>query len=119
MSTALAVDLPWPPKELNPNAHIHWKAKRRRRQAYRHACSWACVDQKVRKVDAEQIKATVIFSPPDARRRDVDNMLSSVKAAIDAVAEAVGIDDSNWSIEPVRGIPCKGGNVRIVLEAIP
>lgn len=111
------VDLPWPHPSLSPNAHVGWRTKHRHRHSYRHTCSWSCVDQKIRKIEAESIKATIIFSPPDARRRDVDNMLASIKAAIDAVAEAIGVDDSKWSIEPCRGIPTKGGKVSIILEA--
>src|SRR3546814_6926311 len=34
------------------------------------------------------------FYPPDKRRRDLDNMLASFKYGIDAVAEAMGVDDS-------------------------
>jgi crossover junction endodeoxyribonuclease RusA len=114
---AWAVVLPWPHKDLSPNARVHWREKRRRHRSYRHTCSWECVDQGIRKIDAQVIKATIIFSPPDSRRRDIDNMIASVKAAIDAVAEAIGVDDSRWQIEPRRGVPVKGGNVRIVLEA--
>jgi crossover junction endodeoxyribonuclease RusA len=111
------IDLPWPPAALSPNARLNWRAAHRKRHSYRHTCAWTCVDQKVRKIEAERVKATIIFSPPDARRRDIDNMLASIKAAIDAVAEAIGIDDSKWAIELCRGLPRKGGNVRIVLEA--
>ncbi len=45
-------------------------------------------------------------------------MLASIKAAIDAVAEAIGIDDSKFNIELCRGLPVKGGNVRLILEAL-
>jgi crossover junction endodeoxyribonuclease RusA len=114
---SLRVNLPWPHKDLSPNARIHWKAKHRRRHAYRHTCSWACVEQKVRRIDAESVSATILFYPPDARRRDVDNMLASVKAGIDAVAEAIGVDDSKWDLTLCRAIPRKGGCVTILLVA--
>lgn len=114
----MEINLPWPHRDLSPNARVHWRVKHRRCHSYRHTCSWACVDQGVRKIDAQAIKATIIFFPPDARRRDVDNMLASIKAAIDAVAEAIGIDDSKFNIELCRGLPVKGGNVRLILEAL-
>ncbi len=111
------VDLPWPPSKLSPNARLHWKAKHRYRHAYRHTCSWACVEQKVRKIEAEAVTATITFCPPDNRRRDQDNMLASIKAGIDAIAEAIGVDDSRWSLALRRGDPVKGGIVCVEIEA--
>lgn len=111
------VDLPWPHKDLSPNAHIGWKAKHRRRHAFRHTCAWACAAQRLRKIEADRVKATITFSPPDARRRDIDNMLASMKAGIDAVAEAIGVDDSRWNITIRRASPVKNGNVQIEIEA--
>lgn len=71
------------------------------------------------KIDAEAIKVTCIFSPPPIKRnRDLDGLLSSCKAYFDGIADAIGIDDSKFRHQaPVWGIPRKGGNVRIVLEA--
>src|SRR3546814_1588637 len=57
------------------------------------------------------------FYPPDARRRDLDNMLASVKHAIDGIAEAIGVDDSRFSYSIARRAPIKGGRVSIVVTA--
>jgi crossover junction endodeoxyribonuclease RusA len=111
-----AITIPWPHPHLSPNARVHWKAKHRRRHSYRIACSWACAEQKVRKLEAERVKAIITFFPPDNRARDLDNMLGSVKAGLDAIAEAIGVDDSRWAIEIVRGFPVKHGEVRITIE---
>lgn len=118
MATLSAVDLPWPPKELSPNARLNWRAKHRRRHAYRHTCSWTCVEQKLRRIEADRVHATIKFYPPDARHRDVDNMLASIKAGIDAVAEAIGVDDSRWTITLRVGPHRKPGCVRIEIEAL-
>src|SRR3546814_7576318 len=42
------------------------------------------------------------FYPPDKRRRDLDNMLASFKYGIDAVAEAMGVDDSLFEFRLCR-----------------
>ena len=32
------IDLPWPPKELSPNARVHWTKKAKAAKAYRLEC---------------------------------------------------------------------------------
>lgn len=39
----------------------------------------------------------ITFYTPDKRRRDVDNLLASLKPALDGFSEALGIDDSNFN----------------------
>ena len=114
----MLIKLPWPHKDLSPNARVNWRAKHRRRHAYRHTCSWACVEQRARKIEANGVSAVITFCPPDARRRDMDNMLASAKAAIDAVADAVGVDDSRWSLTLRNGEPVKNGAVIIEVEPL-
>ncbi|MDC0657068.1 hypothetical protein N6L27_03565 [Leisingera sp. SS27] len=53
------------------------------------------------------------FCPPDERRRDLDNMLASLKSGLDGVADATGQDDSEWSLSLERGEPEKGGAVYV------
>src|SRR5690606_21016957 len=111
-------ELPWPPKDVSPNARGHWSKRAKAVKAYRDACGWECVAQNVRQFDASRLDARIIFRAPDNRPRDIDNMLGSVKAAIDAVATAVGVDDSKWTITIARGTPKpRIGAVLIELEA--
>ena len=82
------------------------------------ACAWSLAEQKAKKMKAHAIHATITFHPPDARRRDLDNMLASSKSAIDAVSEAIGTDDSKWSLTLIKGEPRpKQGEVVMELEA--
>jgi crossover junction endodeoxyribonuclease RusA len=119
MPSAFArITLPWPPKDVSPNSRGHWSKKARATKAYRDACGWECVAQNVRPVAAKSVRAVITFHAPDRRPRDIDNMLSSCKAAIDAVAWNIGVDDSRWSITIARGEPKpKVGAVVIELEA--
>src|SRR5690606_33368300 len=78
----VSVELPWPPKDVSPNARGHWSKKARAVKAYRDACGWQCVAQGMKRIDADAIRASITFHAPDRRPRDIDNQLSSAKAAI-------------------------------------
>lgn len=115
---AQAVDLPWPDRILHPNARPHHMAKTRATKKARTNAGWLAIEAGLTVMRADALKVSIIFSPPDNRQRDIDGMLSSVKAYLDGIRDVVGVDDSKWAIELCRGIPRKGGNVRILLEAV-
>ncbi|TGQ11205.1 endodeoxyribonuclease RusA [Mesorhizobium sp. M4B.F.Ca.ET.215.01.1.1] len=116
----IRVDLPWPPRELHPNARVHW-SKRAKAAKQCRTLGWGMtLTAGVRRNDPDipqDLKVTAIFSPPDNRRRDVDGMLSSIKSYLDGIADVIGVDDSKWQIAIRREAPRKGGAVRIELEA--
>jgi crossover junction endodeoxyribonuclease RusA len=112
--------LPWPPRELSPNARLHWAQKRQVTKAWRKLAAYETLAAGVRKGDPDipaNIKAVFTFHPPDRRRRDLDNLLASCKPMIDGIADTIGRDDSTWQIELRKAEIRKGGAVRIELEA--
>lgn len=116
----ISIDLPWPPRELHPNARVHW-SKRAKAAKQCRALGWGMtLTAGVRRNDPDipqALKVTAIFSPPDNRRRDVDGMLSSIKSYLDGISDIIGVDDSKWSIALRREAATKDGSVRIELEA--
>lgn len=40
----------------------------------------------------------LVFVPPDRRNRDADNMLASMKAGLDGMADAMKVDDSKFKV---------------------
>lgn len=58
------------------------------------------------------------FCPPDNRRRDRDNLIASMKAATDGIADALGIDDSKFDCSYALGEPIKGGCVHVTISHI-
>ena len=64
----------------------------------------------------ERPKVRVQFSPPDNRRRDLDGMIASHKAAQDGIADALGVDDSKFEVTYTIGPPIKGGAVIVQIE---
>lgn len=95
----MTVILPWPPKGLSPNARLHHMALAKQKKAYKEACMWQAVEQGARKVmDVDGLHLVIMFTPPDRRHRDLDNMLSSIKSGLDGLRDVLGIDDSRWSL---------------------
>lgn len=112
----ISVTLPWPPAELSPNFRtraVRWLA--RKRKEYKHACAQAAWDRGVRPVDGGTLRE-VIFHAPDARSRDLDNLIASAKALQDGLAEAMGTDDANFAPDYRFGPVVKGGAVVAILE---
>ena len=54
-------------------------------------------------MDVYSLHVSITFHPPSNRRQDLDNMLASIKSGLDGVADAIGVDDSNWTITIARG----------------
>lgn len=119
----IAILLPFPDKRLNPNNSkgVHWAAtsvlrKSARTSAYAAArvaalgTPWYGIER--RKGDA--VPLTITFVQPDRRARDRDNLLAACKPALDGIADALEINDSQF--EPVtirREYGAKPGAVRV------
>ena len=116
---AWRVDLPWPAKKLHPNARPHRMEKARLTKKARADARSVASDAKLPRIEAGDINVTCIFSPPPPKRnRDLDNLIAACKAYFDGIADAIGVNDSCFQHQaPVLGLPRKGGNVRIILEA--
>lgn len=114
----VTVELPWPPRELHPNARIHWAAKSRITKKARNSAAWLAKGAGAGNLCVERLNVSILFMAPDKRRRDTDGMISSVKAYLDGIADATGVDDSNFNLTIKRAEPIKGGLVRVQIEAV-
>ena len=102
-------EIPWFPKELRANTRSDRRWTGSVRKKYKQDCYFLA---KGKDLDCDSI--TIIFYPPDKRKRDLDNCLSSIKYGIDGVCEAVGIDDYQFVKKLiVRGDPVSGGKIII------
>lgn len=111
--------LPWPPKELSPNARMHFRAKAAAVKAYRETAYWLAHKADMPPFpEAGGIAVRFDFHPPDKRRRDLDNMLASIKAGVDGIADAWGVDDQRFGFWLSREAPVKGGKIVVTLEAV-
>jgi crossover junction endodeoxyribonuclease RusA len=118
MTDRVLVRLPWPPAKSSPNGgQRDFRGKARAGKAYKDTCAKECWAQAIRRMDADAASVVVTFHPPIARAYDLDNALAKAKRGLDAVSEAVGIDDAKWSeIRLKRGEKVKGGCVLVELR---
>lgn len=107
------VELPWPARELHPNARPHHMAKRRATKAARTAAHWAALSAHLSAPEGDgSIHVTLTFCPPPIKRnRDLDGMAASMKAALDGIADAMKVNDRRFVPVPAWGEPVKGGKV--------
>ena len=101
------IELPFPPAKLSPNARCHWATKARAFKSYKGQCMMLL--SQYRKQLAGRDSFDLRFCPPDRHRRDIDNMLAASKAALDALSEVCGVDDSRFQLTIGKGEPVKGG----------
>jgi len=90
------VRLPWPPKELSPNAKLHWAKKAKFTKSYRHTAWALSLEAKLRASKEGLIEMDITFYPPDKRHRDYDNMVASIKAGLDGLADALQVNDRQF-----------------------
>ena len=106
----IEITVPYPPKELNPNTKLHWAAKMGYIKMYRGTCkAIACESSHV--IPDGDLVLDLEFFPPDNRRRDDDNMISSFKAGRDGIAEALELDDVRFQLRVRTRDKFPGGKV--------
>lgn len=107
------ITLSWPPRELSPNARPHHMARARATKAYRTASHWAAKAAHATAPEGDgDIAIRVTFHPP-SRRPDRQNMPGWIKAGIDGIADAIGVNDRRFDPSYVYGSPIKGGRVTV------
>jgi crossover junction endodeoxyribonuclease RusA len=114
----VTIILPLPPKALHPNARPHWRTKAKHTREYRseavlgvRTSVWGNLRPKWGAAICQ-----AIFYVKDARKRDRDNLLASLKSAFDGLADAGLIaDDSGLTHLPVMVMVDKA-NPRVELH---
>jgi len=121
----MTVTLGWPSRALSPNARSHWAALARAKKAARkegYITTWMSQTRGTPYLSldgAASISIQVTFIPPGSRRRDLDNLIASIKPHLDGISDAIGIDDSRWIwAAPVIAKPEKPGRVVVTLTPV-
>jgi len=114
---ATQLRLPFPPSELmlNNKNGKHWGATHAVKKKYREDCFYLTKHMGKDFIDdGEAIRVTLIYLMPDKRQRDVDNLLAASKAGLDGVAEALGVNDSQFQPISVYRFPGEKPGLLIV-----
>lgn len=111
--------LPFPDARLSPNRRMDRRWLTNVRQIARNTGYFLTKDAGLTVPDKTPLHLYLTFCPPDHRRRDIDNLLSSSKATIDGIFQALGVDDSNVRLTTLgMGKRVKGGQTIVRIEVI-
>jgi len=116
VSGMVKISMPWPPRKLSPNARAHWAEKAKITKSYKYHCYIEARLAGVKPIKAAYVEISMTFCPPDARRRDLDNVFASSKAMIDGIALALGVDDHKFMFWQQWGGKTPGGAVIVTLK---
>jgi crossover junction endodeoxyribonuclease RusA len=120
----IELTLDFPPATLNPNTRAQWRFKAIVVKAYREACRVDALNAR-RAAEAEGVTfplqppvlATLTFVLSSQRRRDADNLLSSIKSGMDGLVDAgLLVDDDVKNLTISMGVeygPKPGVRVRL------
>ena len=115
--TVLSITLPWPPKELSPNARLHWSKLASAKRAYRHVCAVQAKVQGAQRISAGKLHVSLTFYAPTRRAFDLDNALARMKSGLDGLADVLGVDDRHWSLSIARAEEV-GGMVKVEVRHV-
>ena len=117
----ISIELPWPDKDLSPNARVHWATHARaKKKARDHA--WGFTKAVMSPLGIRSgsfvgpIAVRIVFHPEIDRGRDMDNMQARMKAALDGIASGLGVDDKHFRPVSHIGAKRKPGCVVVTLE---
>ena len=118
----ILITLPFPDRRLNPNNSKgkHWASTVALRKAARTgaAALTSAASTGRRFEPSAELALVITFVQPDRRARDRDNLLAACKPMLDGVADALGVNDSQF--EPVtirREYGAKPGAVRLEIAS--
>ena len=114
--------LPWPSRVLHPNSRTHWAQRAKAAKAARESGHLLAVEAgwHRREWPDGDLFVWIDFYPPDRRHRDTDGLLSSMKSALDGMADAMGVNDRRFVPRPYcKDEVRKGGEVRVRVTGGP
>ena len=106
------VDLPWPDPKLGPNARVHYMALARLRKEAKNfsimKTRMAIHAAKISRIKpVGKVNIQLMPCPPTRHGQDEDNLLAKLKAALDGIAYAMGVDDKNFHFLEQAWFPAK------------
>lgn len=111
----MRLDLPYPHKALWPNGRPHWAEKSRETKKHK---AWAWTAAKARRLSAVSDGKILIHITVHGKKTgplpDEDGVVGSVKAYLDGISEAIGINDRHFAAPTVSFADTRTG--RFIIE---
>jgi len=105
-NVSVIVELPFPDRRLNPNSSKgkHWAATVALRKAARADAALLTKAAGAGGIFTpdQELGLVITFIQPDRRARDRDNLLAACKPMLDGVADALGVNDSQFEPMTIR-----------------
>lgn len=114
--TSMTLTLPWPSRDLSPNARVHGLVRHRAAKKAKSA-AWGIASSLMEPLGIKRgtwrgpITVQYTFHPASIRDRDDDNFAAMMKASRDGIALALGVNDIEFKTMPIvfgekRKPPC-------------
>lgn len=97
MTLVKEITLPWPSGALRSNARAHWAQKHRETAKARELARMLAMEAP--RITCEPRATLFIEYYPPSRRGDIHNVPASLKAYIDGIADAMGCDDRQFTVD--------------------
>jgi crossover junction endodeoxyribonuclease RusA len=111
------ITLVWPPASLSGHTAGHWRSKSGPTAKHREWARLATLAAAPTVPATGDIRIHIRFVPPD-RRGDRTNFPNRMKAAIDGIAAALGVNDSRFLPQYTFAEPKTPGHVEVTIGAI-
>lgn len=99
----LELALPWPSKDLSPNARVHWRDRSKATKAARQTAVLLAFKAGWRDAWLPEGRLHLwinFYQAPGKKLPDDDNMIGRCKAYRDGIAQVLGIDDKRFISHP-------------------
>ena len=106
----------FPPRDASPNARVHYMKLHSIKKAQGELMTGLILAQGIPAKPMEKAHLTITFESKDKRRRDIDNLLASCKAYIDALVPDVIVDDNAERLSLSLYYKSKTKETRIIFE---
>lgn len=119
--TGINLVFPWPDRELSPNARKNFRQKAKSVSISRQYARFLTLSGQPQLVfsPSARLETTLTFYPPDNRKRDIDNLLASMKSSLDGIFDALEMNDNCVRRTVLEwGDTIAGGRVTIEIQEV-
>ena len=106
----------FPPRDAAPNARVHYMKLHAVKKEQGELMTGLILSQGIPDKPMEKSHLTITFESKDKRNRDIDNLLASCKAYIDALVPDVIVDDNAERLSLSLFYKSKMPETRIIFE---